>query len=163
VTQAQWRAVMGNTPSYFTDCDNCPAEQVSWDNIQIYLQKLNAKTGKQYRLPTEAEWEFACYGGNKTEYCGDNDAGSVAWYSDNSGSRTQPVAQKQANGYGLYDMSGNVWEWMNDCFDSNCDRRVLRGGSWGNVPYCARSALREDSAPHFRSGSFGFRVVRTLP
>jgi formylglycine-generating enzyme required for sulfatase activity len=163
VTQAQWRAVMGNSPSNFSGCDKCPVEQVSWDDVQLYLQKLNAKTGKQYRLPMEAEWEFACYGGNKTEYCGGNDAGSVAWYERNSGNKTHPVGQKQANGYGLYDMSGNVWEWQSDCYDGNCGRRVLRGGSWYVNANYLRAAYRISSAPVLRSFNFGFRVARTLP
>ncbi|MDP2806230.1 MAG: SUMF1/EgtB/PvdO family nonheme iron enzyme, partial [Gallionellaceae bacterium] len=166
VTQAQWRAVMGNNPSHFSGCDNCPVEQVSWDDVQTYLQKLNAKTGKQYRLPTEAEWEFACYGGNKTEYCGDNDAGAVAWYDQNSGNKTHPVGQKQANGYGLYDMSGNVWEWMSDCYEGSCGRRVLRGGSWFSFSVGSsylRAALRNNLSPDDRNDYIGFRVARTLP
>jgi formylglycine-generating enzyme required for sulfatase activity len=163
VTQGQWRAVMGNNPSNFSGCDNCPVEQVSWDDIQTYLQKLNAKTGKQYRLPTETEWEIACYGGNKTEYCGGNDAGSVAWFADNSGSKTHPVGQKQANGYGLYDMSGNVWEWMSDCYNGDCGRRVFRGGSWGNGASNLRAAFRFGNSPGSRANGIGFRVARTLP
>jgi formylglycine-generating enzyme required for sulfatase activity/phage host-nuclease inhibitor protein Gam len=163
VTQAQWRAMMGSNPSNFSGCDNCPVEQVSWDDIQTYLQKLNAKTGKQYRLPNEAEWEYACYGGNKTEYCGGNDADSVAWYDGNSGNKTHPVGQKQANGYGLYDMSGNVWEWMSDCYEGNCGRRVLRGGSWFNYAQRSRAAFRDDFTPAKRYSSYGFRLARTLP
>ncbi|MFM2397823.1 MAG: hypothetical protein RLZZ144_1073, partial [Pseudomonadota bacterium] len=162
VTQSQWQAVMGNNPSGFKG-DNLPVEQVSWDDIQIYLQKLNDKTGKSYRLPTEAEWEVACYGGNKTEYCGGNDANAVAWYSENSGYKTYPVGQKQANGYGLYDMSGNVWEWMSDCYDGDCGRRVLRGGSWYFNTNSLRAAGRSSNTPGSRDYSGGFRVARTLP
>ena len=171
VTQAEWRAVMGNNPSSFQVCsnnshtcgDNNPVEQVSWDDIQTFLQKLNAKTGKQYRLPSEAEWEYACYGGSKTEYCGGNNLDAVGWYDQNSGSKTHQVGQKQANGYGLYDMSGNVWEWMSDCYDSSCGGRVVRGGSWGNYSNLARSAYRNGSTPASRYYYYGFRVARTLP
>jgi formylglycine-generating enzyme required for sulfatase activity len=140
---------MGDSPSKFSGCDNCPVEQVSWDDIQTYLQKLNAKTGKQYRLPTEAEWEYACYGGNKTEYCGGNDADLVAWYEGNSGNKTQPVGQKQSNGYGLYDMSGNVWEWTST---------KVRGGAWNYYKRGLRAADRDPNPP-YPNGNIGFRVV----
>jgi len=165
VTQAQWRAVMGSNPSSFQGCDTCPVEQVSWNDVQDYLNLLNAKTGGGYRLPSEAEWEFACYGGNKTEYCGGDNLDSVAWYggSGNSGDKTHPVAQKQANGYGLYDMSGNVWEWMSDCYNGRCGRRVLRGGSCFNLAHHASAAYRNDHDPADRSRDYGFRLARTLP
>ena len=164
VTQAEWRTVMGSNPSRFIDCgDTCPVENVSWNDVQEFIQKLNAKTGKQYRLPTEAEWEYACDGGHQNEYCGGNDLNAVGWYSGNSKGRTHPAGQKQANGYGLYDMSGNVWKWMNDCDDENCVKRVLRGGSWFNDAYFLRSAYRIFIAPNRRNGFNGFRVARTLP
>jgi formylglycine-generating enzyme required for sulfatase activity len=164
VTQKEWRDVMGNNPSKFTSCgDNCPVEQVSWDDIQIFLQKLNAKTGRQYRLPNETEWEYACYGGSTSEYCGSNDINAVAWYNENSNSTTHPVGQKQANGYGLYDMSGNVWQWMENCYSSSCSGRALRGGSWNYGLPDVRAALRYFNVPAKRSGSGGFRVARTLP
>jgi formylglycine-generating enzyme required for sulfatase activity len=164
VTQAQWRAVMGNNPSEFKACgDNCPVEMVSWNDIQEFLQKLNAKTGKNYRLPTEAEWEYACYGGTKTEYCGSNDINAVAWFWDNSGRTTHPVGQKQANGYGLYDMSGNVREWNQDWYDSSQNMRVLRGGSWDFIAQFARAAYRYDITPALRNSYHGFRLARTLP
>ncbi|MBQ3247459.1 MAG: SUMF1/EgtB/PvdO family nonheme iron enzyme, partial [Alistipes sp.] len=116
VTQAQWEAVMGKNPSRFKG-DNLPVERVSWNDIQKFIEKLNAKTGKRYRLPTEAEWEYAARGGNQSKgykYSGSNDIGSVAWYTDNSSSPTHPVGQKQPNELGLYDMSGNVYEWCSD-------------------------------------------------
>lgn len=163
VTQGEWKAVMGNKPSHFRNCgDNCPVEQVSWNDVQTYIQLLNTVTGKQYRLPTEAEWEYACYGGSRTEYCGGNNLDSVGWYNGNSGSQTHPVGQKQANGYGLYDMSGNVWQWMSDCYDSSCSGRVLRGGSWGSNPRRGRAADRDWYVPATRSYYFGFRISRTL-
>jgi len=164
VTQGQWKAVMGNNPSNFSNCgDACPVEQVSWNDAQEFIQKLNAKTGKQYRLPNEAEWEYACYGGNKTEYCGGNDLEAVAWFDGNSNHQTHPVGQKQANGYGLYDMSGNVWEWMQNRYNAEHDTRALRGGSWYFNPINLRAAYRFDFNRAYRNLYFGFRLVRTLP
>jgi ankyrin repeat protein len=169
VTQEEWREVMGSDPGYFIKCgDTCPVEMVSWDDIQSFLKKLNAKTGKQYRLPTEAEWEFACYGGNQTDYCGSNNIDSVAWYGiagkagGNSNQTTHPVGQKQPNGYGIYDMSGNITEWVSDCYNGNCTRHVLRGGSWCNDSY-EDSTFQEGLRPDFRGNCVGFRVARTLP
>ena len=167
VTQKEWRDIMGDNPSYsyFThQCgDDCPVEQVSWNDIQPFLQKLNTKTGKQYRLPTEAEWEYACYGGNQTEYCGGNDIDAVAWYDGNSGRQTHPVGQKQANSYGLYDMSGNVWELMSDCWEGDCSKRVLRGGSSYSGPQDVRADYRSRSDSAIRFFDQGFRLARTLP
>jgi formylglycine-generating enzyme required for sulfatase activity len=118
VTQEQWRAVMGDNPSYFTGNDNLPVEQVSWDDVQEFIRKLNAKEGTdKYRLPSEAEWEYACRAGTTTRYSfGDSESrlGEYAWYTDNSGSKTHPVGQKKPNPWGLYDMHGNVWEWVLD-------------------------------------------------
>jgi formylglycine-generating enzyme required for sulfatase activity len=169
VTQAEWKAVMGSNPSHFTNCgDTCPVEQVSWDDAQAFIQKLNTKTGRQYRLPTEAEWEYACYGGKQTEYCGSDDIDSVAWHgavfgSGNSNGTTHPVGQKQANAYGLYDMSGNVNEWMSDCYEGDCAKRVLRGGSWNYNPRSVRAAARNWNDHTSRDFSYGFRLSRTLP
>ncbi len=175
VTQAQWRAVMGNNPSYFQNCDDCPVEQVSWNDIQGYIQKLNAQTGKQYRLPTEAEWEYAARGGNKSRnytFSGSDDINSVAWYDGNSGDKTHKVGGKQYNELGIYDMSGNVWEWCADWYGnyssaratnpkgpSSGESRLLRGGSWyGNALFC-RYAFRFRSNPDGRSLNRGFRLV----
>jgi len=169
VTQYQWRAVMGNNPSKFTNCgDTCPAEQVSWDDIQEYLQKLNAKTDKQYRLPSVDEWRYACYGGSQSEYCGGNDIDAFAWYAENSNSATHPVGQKQANGYGLYDMSGNVSEWWSD--NVGDDEYRIHGG--GSCFTSARSTRSEASYKRNwgnwglrtrKSDDIGFRLARTLP
>jgi formylglycine-generating enzyme required for sulfatase activity len=169
VTQAEWKAVMGNNPSKFSLCgDTCPVEQVSWDDVQVFIQKLNAETGKQYRLPTETEWEYACYGGSQTEYCGGNDIDAVAWHDEqfgngNSNGTTHPAGQKQANSYGLYDMSGNVWQWTSDCWEGDCAQRVLRGGSWFNIPQHVRASFRIHNDHTLGDQWNGFRLARTLP
>ncbi len=177
VTQAQWRAVMGDNPSHFKGCDNCPVEQVSWDDIQGFIEALKQKTGKGYRLPTEAEWEYACRsGGRDEEYCGGSSLGILAWYNNSSGSKTHPVGQKRPNGLGLYDMSGNVWEWAQDCLNDSyagapsdgtawergdCFQRVLRGGSWRSFPWSLRSAYRFNMSG-LRITDYGFRLARTF-
>jgi formylglycine-generating enzyme required for sulfatase activity len=144
VTQADWRAVMGSDPEqlYFKGCDDCPVERVSWNDIQEFISKLNEKTSLRFRLPTEVEWEYAARGGKQSKgylYAGGNSLNDVAWYGNNSASKTHPVGGKQANELGLFDMSGNVWEWCQDTYkpypcDSNTKAndsvRVLRGGSW---------------------------------
>jgi formylglycine-generating enzyme required for sulfatase activity len=178
VTQGQWKAVMGNNPSNFSNCgDTCPVEQVSWNDVQGFLHKLNAKTGKQYRLPSEAEWEYACRAEGKQEYCGSDYVDSIAWYSNNGGFTTHPSAQKQANAWGLYDMNGNVGEWVEDSYHDNYNGaptdgsawpgdgaiRVLRGGSWNYGPQGARVAYRGWFGSSFRSNRYGFRLARTLP
>ncbi|WP_430015203.1 SUMF1/EgtB/PvdO family nonheme iron enzyme [Microcystis protocystis FBCC-A270] len=178
VTQAQYEAVMGTNPSHFKNWfknnPQNPVEQVSWDDAQAFCQKLSQITGKTYRLPTEAEWEYACRGGTTTRYYFGDDAnqlGDYAWYSANSQDKTHPVGQKKPNAWGLYDMSGNVWEW---CEDNRHDNyigapkdgsawltndnysQIMRGGSWCFNPYYCRSACRRGSP---RRGSSGFRVV----
>lgn len=178
VTQGQWKNVRGNNPSRFSNCgDNCPVEQVSWDDIQDYIRILNQRTGKTYRLPTEAEWEYAARSGGKSEkYAGGNDVDTVAWYDNNSGSRTHPVGQKQPNGLGIYDMTGNVWEWCQDWYGdgyyksspkdnpqgpSSGSYRVLRGGSWSNNAANSRATDRNSVSPGYRSSGLGFRLART--
>jgi formylglycine-generating enzyme required for sulfatase activity len=177
VTQAQWRAVMGDNPSYNKDCDRCPVEQVSWDDVQIFISKLNQLTGKRYRLPTEAEWEYAARGGSRSkgyQYSGSNNIGSVAWYTDNSGSKTHTVGSKSPNELGIYDMTGNVWEWCSDWYDANYYKSspsgnpkgassgsywVLRGGSWGsNAEYC-RVAIYISIPPSESGNNLGFRLA----
>jgi hypothetical protein len=121
VTQREWQAVMGSNPSSFK-CPDCPVETVSWEDVQKYIRKLNQLTGSNFRLPTEAEWEYAARGGNSQDpytYAGSNSLSSYGWYDHNSGSKTHPVGQKRPNGLGLYDMSGNVWEWCSDWYDSD--------------------------------------------
>ena len=155
VTQAQYEAVMGNNPSYFQGNSQNPVEQVSYDDAVAFCQKLSEMTGKNYRLPTESEWEYACRAGTVTEYYFGDDAsqlGDYAWYDGNSQRTTHPVGQKLPNDWGLYDMIGNVWEW--------CQQVVMRGGSWGNLPDNCRSAIRINN---IRRGDRyyirGFRVV----
>ena len=175
VTQAQWKAIMGANPSMFSNCgDNCPVENISWSDIQEFIQKLYAKTGKQYRLPSEAEWEAACRGGEKHQYCGSDDVKSVAWYDEDS---THPVGLKQANAFGLYDMGGNVWEWVEDgwhkdyngapsdgtAWQGGDSRHVIRGGSWHFDQWIRDAADRNWNVPSFRYGTLGFRLARTLP
>ncbi|TDK61306.1 formylglycine-generating enzyme family protein [Sapientia aquatica] len=178
VTQGQWKALMGNNPSQFTACgDDCPVENVSWYDVQQYISRLNQKTGKEYRLPSEAEWEYACRSGMRQEYCGGNSADIVAWHSENSQFSTHPVGTKLSNQWGIFDMSGNVREWVEDCFDSykfapidgtaktenQCKfGRVLRGGSWFDVSQESRAATRNGLEEHYRFASDGFRVARTL-
>ena len=176
VTQGQWRQIMGSNPSYFSSCgDNCPVERVSWNDAQDFIRRLNSQSGKRYRLPTEAEWEYAARSGGKSEkFAGGADVKTVAWYDGNSGSRTHPVGQKQPNGLGLHDMSGNVWEWCQDRYGSdyyrNSDRdnpegpssgsgRVVRGGSWLFDAASSRAALRTWNFPVYRLNVLGFRLA----
>ena len=184
VTQGQWKAVMESNPSEFSSCGNdCPVENVSWDDVQEFIQKLNARGQGKYRLPTEAEWEYACRSGGKPEkYCGGNDFDRLAWHNGNSGSppllsrQTHPVGLKSVNGLGIYDMSGNVYEWT--CSDygkyddggknhakcsSGGSYRVVRGGSWYNAPAGARSAIRYGIDLGRRRGNLGLRLARTNP
>jgi len=174
VTQALWEAVMGNNPSVFKGAD-LPVESVSWDDCQDFIRELNRLTGKTFRLPTEAEWEFAARGGNRStgaKYAGSDAISRVAWYADNSGSRTHPVKGKSPNELGLYDMSGNVWEWCQDRYGSyssgsqtnhkgaaSGSLRVGRGGSWGDFAWNCRVAYRNRAAPSSRHGYLGFRLA----
>jgi formylglycine-generating enzyme required for sulfatase activity/tRNA A-37 threonylcarbamoyl transferase component Bud32 len=180
VTQGQWKAVMGSNPSHNAGCgDTCPVENVFWNDAKEFIQKLNAKTGKSYHLPSEAEWEYACRAGGTHAYCGSDDIDSVAWYDSNSGKKTHAVATKRPNAWGLYDMSGNVAEWTEDCFNGsysgaptdgtvwssgNCGWRQIRGGSGDGAPHESRAAMRFGIGNQdHRDDSFGFRVARTVP
>ena len=179
VTQAQWRAVMHNNPGVFVNEDG-PEENISWDEVQEYINKLNKLTRKKYRLPTEAEWEYAAKGGSKSIgylYSGSDDIKRIAWIKDNSSEMPHPVGQKQANELGIYDMSGNVWEWCSDWYDDVFYRRlysrrpnpigpktgtfkIVRGGSWYSNEYCSRPTYRDGFIPGGKSTNIGFRLAR---
>jgi len=176
VTQIQYQSIMGKNPSRFTGPQN-PVEQVSWDDATAFCAALSKKTGRAVRLPSEAQWEYACRAGTKTRFSfGGDDKGLDAhgWYNANSGGKTHPVGQKKPNAWGLYDMHGNVWEWCRDWYDEkfyanakNVDpenttkssARVLRGGSWYYYPQSCRAAIRSRSTSDYRGSHFGFRVV----
>ena len=172
VTQALWKAVMGDNPSWFNrETHKNPVEQVSWEDCEEFLLRLNnhddinaALNGYEFRLPTEAEWEYAARGGKKSKgyrYAGSNTIDDVAWYDGNSNDETHPVKSKKANELGLYDMSGNVWEWCQDRFKANSSRRVLRGGSWYSSTESCRLANRIDASPDDRYNNNGLRLALT--
>ena len=180
VTQSLWEEVMGHNPSYFKG-ENLPVENVSWNECQDFILRLNAMSGKNFRLPTEAEWEFAARGGNNSrgyKYAGSNNLNEVAWYGDNSGKQTHPVGTKSPNELGLYDMSGNVWEWCQDWygkynikveknpqgpmisfFRTFFSSRVLRGGSWDSLAWSCRLSFRNLGSPGHRGSYYGLRLV----
>ena len=183
VTQALWQAVMGNNPSYFTGDSFRPVEKVSWNDCQEFIRKLNSMTGKTFRLPTEAEWEFAVRGGNKsrhTKYSGGASIDAVAWYWENAGAKgesspdngTHPVAKKSPNELGLYDMTGNVREWCQDWYGdysssaqtnpkgaSSGSLRVNRGGRWVSYAGGCRVSYRDGSSPGNRNDDLGLRLA----
>ena len=173
VTQAQWRSVMGTAPSHF-EGDNLPVEKVSWLDAVEFCQKLSRKEGKKYRLPTEAEWEYACRAGTATPFhtgrtLGSDRAnynGTYRYGSDRVGihrKKTTAVGSFQPNAWGLYDMHGNVYEWCQDKYQQGTASRVLRGGSWRGTPGVCRSAFRYRNSPSYRVDYVGFRVVLDLP
>jgi formylglycine-generating enzyme required for sulfatase activity len=182
VTQRQWQAVMGSNPSRLKQSGlDAPVENVSWNDAQSYVQKLSQMTGQRYHLPSESQWEYAARAGSSANYSFGNDDAALglhAWYEANSDGKSQPVKQKQANAFGLYDMHGNVWEWVQDCWNDNyqnapsngsaretgdCSRRAMRGGSWNDNPAVLRAALRVRDTTIYRNGNDGFRPARTLP
>ena len=176
VTQELWQAVMGSNPSSFTGNMQRPVENVSWNDCQTFITKLNELTGETFALPTEAQWEYAARGGNASKgylyYSGSNSIGDVAWYADNSSGTTHPVNSKSPNELGLYDMSGNVREWCADWYGSYSStsqtnpvgpntgsNRVLRGGSWISCALYCRFAYRYDNSPSSTSDYDGFRLA----
>jgi len=175
VTQAQWKAIMGNNPSGFSGCDNCPVENVTWNDVQVFIEKLNMQSKKNYRLPTESEWEYAAKGGrssNDFSYSGSENISVVGWYGANSAGKTNIVGSKQANELGIYDMSGNVYEWCSDLLGNTAagmgmvapsappvPMRVLRGGSWVDGGKVCRTAFRASFDPAKSNYFSGFRLV----
>lgn len=180
VTQDQWDKVMGNNPSEFPAAAS-PVESVSWNDCQDFISELNTMNIGTFRLPTEAEWEYACRAGSSTRYYfgddpGYSEIGDYAWYDGNSSDTTHAVGQKEPNAWGLYDMHGNVWEWCSDWYDaydsaqqidpegpSSGSNRVFRGGAWYNVPQFSRAAARSGVMPTYTDIHLGFRLVRTAP
>ncbi|MGH8058836.1 MAG: SUMF1/EgtB/PvdO family nonheme iron enzyme [Candidatus Entotheonellia bacterium] len=180
VTQGQWQAVMGSNASRLTGNANLPVENVTWMDVQEFIRKLNAtERGNRYRLPTEAEWEYAARAASTSAYSFGDDPrqlGAYAWYSENAGGKTHPIGQKQPNAWGLHDMHGNVWEWVQDWYGAYAAESVpdpqgpasgslrgYRGGSVGNVASDCRSARRGYNAPGYRHVYLGVRLLRTAP
>lgn len=193
VTQAEYEKVMGKNPSTFSkegkradrvsgeDTSRHPVERVRWQDAVEFCKRLSAKEGATYRLPTEAEWEYACRAGTTTRFCFGNDEeslGNYAWFRENSKRKTHPVGQKKPNAWGLYDMHGNVFEWCQDCFDVSYGSeravtdpkrlaggfgRLLRGGSFVGTAGALRSTYRNYNRPSDRDRNYGFRPVRTYP
>lgn len=177
VTQRLWQSVMDNNPSYFPTCPECPVEQISFEDVQQFLGRLNHLTGKTYRLPTEAEWEFASRGGTKStghKFSGSADANQVGWFWDNSSNSTHPVARKTPNELGLFDMSGNVWEWCQDWYGTYTSKpvdnptgpgfgtyRVIRGGAWNYHQGGCRNSCRYSFFPDKQGMSLGFRLAHS--
>jgi sulfatase modifying factor 1 len=176
VTQKQWQTVMGSNPAKFKECGLfCPVEQVSWLDVQEFLKRLNLRSGRTFRLPTEAEWEYAARnGGKKESFSGGNSIDPYGWYQGNSANVLHPAGQKQPNGLGFYDMTGNVWEWVQDWhhpeYYSSSPRndphgpdsgtcRVLRGGSISSEKSISKSDHRGLAAPDARQNLVGFRVA----
>jgi len=176
VTQTLYQSVMGVNPSHFKGAD-LPVERVSWVDVQTFIQQLNRKSGEHYRLPSEAEWEYAAKAGSQGRYSwngGPDKAYLYAWFEKGSDEKTHPVGQKRANAFGLYDMHGNVWEWVEDCWKDNydgapsdgeawepgdCNKRVLRGGSWDNYSNYLLSAYRTWFSKGARYSNLGIRLV----
>ena len=180
VTQAEWQAVMGENPSQFKGV-NRPVEQVSWNEVQMFLKKLNLKTGQRYRLLTETEWEYVARAGTTSKWsCGEKKTcvQDYGWYRGISDGKTQAVGLKKPNAFGVYDMAGNVGEWTADCYQNSyqglpsdgsfvpplqeCHKRVVRGGSWKYLPRDLKPATRNTTFVTFKLGDLGFRVAKTL-
>jgi formylglycine-generating enzyme required for sulfatase activity len=170
---------VGTTENYFSGCDSCPVERVTWYNVNEYIKRLNKKTGMNFRLPTEAEWEYAARGGKLSKgfkFSGSDNIDSVAWKDGNSNTRTHPVGLKKSNELGIYDLTGNVWEWCADFYVSDYYQkspstnpagpeegmyRVIRGGSWFHDSKGLRVTSRDSGNPNYYYGYIGFRLCRS--
>ncbi len=179
VTQGEYSKVVGSNPASFRRGERYPVEQVSWSDAQAFINTLNELSNRTYRLPTEAEWEYAARSdGQEEKFAGGDDIAEYAWYAENSGRSTHPVGSKQPNGLGLHDLSGNVWEWCQDWYGSGYyaesprdnpigppsgTYRVTRGGGWNDTARSLRLTDRNSKTPGYRNARFGFRLVLPLP
>jgi len=177
VTRQEWFQVMGSNPSQYRGAENLPVEKISWNEAQAFVKVLRRKTGKKWRLPTEAEWEYAAGGGKRQKYPGtsnDEELGEYAWFETNSGLKTHPVGTRKPNDLGIHDMAGNVWQWVQDRYDRDYYRqsprqdpkgdpfgvnRILKGGSAYKDAHFLRVSYRDYQAPETRTNSVGFRLV----
>jgi formylglycine-generating enzyme required for sulfatase activity len=175
LTQGEWQILMGDNPSHFRGDSSLPVDSISWEDAEFFLAHLNSLTTGGYRFPTEAEWEYAARGGalsRKYKYSGSNNVDEVAWTYNNSNGRTHPVGRLKPNELGLYDMSGNVWEWCNDWYGdyqskplinplgpASGEHRVVRGGCWSNGPDYKRVSHRNYRYPGHRHNDYGFRLA----
>ena len=175
ISQAQWAEIMGDNPSFFQDCWTCPVENVTWYEVQTFIQDLNQRTGENFRLPTEAEWEYAARAGQESLYAGGSELENLAWYKENSQGKTQAMGQKQPNAWGFYDFSGSVFEWCSDWYDPNYytyspktnpqgpeqgQYKVLRGGAWDYPASSCRLSYRFNGKPQDRGANGGFRLAK---
>ena len=172
----EWKQIMGNNPCYFVGCEDCPVESVSWNEIQNFINKLNELSEKKFRLPTEAEWEYAAKAGKHTTYndfSGNKEIGAVGWFRDNSDTCPHKIGLKLPNANGIYDMTGNVWEWCSDWYQADYysvstrenpqgpetgEKKVLRGGSWNNFVKHCKVTYRDTFEPDLKTYDYGFRV-----
>lgn len=177
VTQGQWKKIMGQNPSFNKKGGDYPVEKVSWNDAKVFIKKMNRQSGNQFQLPSEAQWEYAARSGGRDQtYAGGENRDKLAWHGGNSGRRTHPVGTKAPNGLGIYDMSGNVWEWCEDVYIGNAysnhekknplvtsggSDRVDRGGSWNSNPLYCRAAVRYRVGPGSTYSDLGFRLIRT--
>lgn len=164
VNQGQWKAMMGSNPSHFFACgDDCPVENISWNDVQEFIEKINQRTGKRYRLPSRIEWMAACLAGQRSQFCGSDNVNMVAWFDENLENKTHQVGTKNPNDFGLYDMSGNVEEWVQDCYHEDCrNGNIGLGGSFTDSRKRVMAGTGGQVNRNTRVNSYGFRLVRDL-
>jgi formylglycine-generating enzyme required for sulfatase activity len=165
VTQGEWLAVMGYNPSYFQDCGiDCPVENVYHGEVMQFIEKINRMSGLEFRLPTQEEWNKVCNGSGKLRYCGAGPLDQISWYEGNSEGSTHPVGRKRPNQFGLYDMTGNVWELTASHYEGDSDYTILKGGSWKSSPLYSKASYpyQHASGQGLKSRRYGFRLVRSL-